>query len=278
MPHSELDERAECARDAIARASALALSYFRDLASLTVSEKAPQSLVSEADTETEQLLRSALLRAFPEDGWVGEETGNRNETDSRGVWVVDPIDGTQPFLLGLPTWCVSVAYVLDGTVELGFLAKPEPGEFFEARRGHGAWLDGKQLHVAAASSVKDGITGIGCSSRDGAVIGGIVSGLLDKGGVFRQTSSGACDLSHVATGQYVGVVNQSLRSWDCLAALCLISEAGGVVTDFVRAHGIDGYGPVVAAPATVFGQLGAILEDAFMGAGLAQPNYLPARG
>lgn len=257
-----VSERQECAEDVMAGASRLAFEYFQHLDELTVSEKSPQSLVSEADREVEHYIRSRLLQEFPKDGFIGEESESTSE-QARGVWVVDPIDGTQPFLLGLPTWCVSIAYVQDRSIELGLITKPVDQHVFVGRRGQGSTLNGEPLQVSDARSISEGVTGIGCAPRDAEVLASIVSGLLRRQGVFRQTGSGACDLTYVATGQYVGVVNQSLRSWDCLAALRIIEEAGGKVSNFIHDHGINAYGPLVASAPGVFDELRAVLADAF---------------
>jgi len=260
-----LDEKLACAQEAMGEAAALALAYSQRLGSLTVEDKEVQSLVSEADRDVENLIKGSLLARFPKDGFVGEEHGNKEpEGEGAGTWVVDPIDGTQPFLLGLPTWCVSIAYVEAGRIELGLITKPGDGDVFVGRRGAGSTLNGKILEVSQAHSLADGVTGIGCS-HDPEVMAGIVRGILTVGGVFRQTGSGACDLTYVATGQYIGVVNHSLRSWDCLAALRIIEEAGGRVTDFVADNGIASYGPLIASAPGVFSDLRGILSQALEG-------------
>ena len=97
-------------------------------------------MVSEADTEVEDLIRARLREAFPADGFLGEETGSLEVDGSAGTWVVDPIDGTQPFVSGLRSWCVSIAYVRDGRVELGFVNSPAADELFVGRRGGEATL------------------------------------------------------------------------------------------------------------------------------------------
>ena len=84
-----------------------ALQWFRKLDSLKTEKKGPQDLVSKADREVEKMIRERLQTLFPEDGFLGEESGTRN-LDAEGVWVVDPIDGTSCFLNGLSSWCVSI--------------------------------------------------------------------------------------------------------------------------------------------------------------------------
>ena len=87
-------------------------------------------MMSEADLDTETLIRTRLLDRFPEDGFLGEETGRGDIGRGGGIWVVDPIDGTQPFISGMTSWCVSIAFVLDGRVEMGFVSSPARDELF----------------------------------------------------------------------------------------------------------------------------------------------------
>lgn len=256
----DLARRFAQAQVTMREAAGVALAYHRDLASLTIRHKGPQDLVSEADRETERVIKRSLLEAFPEDGFVGEETGADSVLPGRGVWVVDPIDGTQPFLLGFPTWCVSIAYVRDGEVLLGLITNPATGDEYAALRGHGTTWNGRPARVRDATSLSEGVTGVGCSLRttpDDLSL--IMHRLLSAGGIFRRTGSGALDLAYVAVGQQLGMIEMHINSWDCAAALCLISEAGGVSTDFLRSYGITGGGPLVVGSPGVFDQLLALL-------------------
>ena len=90
-------------------AGRIARAYFRDRGRLAVERKGPQDVVSVADREVESTIRTALARLFPEDAFLGEEGGRAGPAHARFLWVVDPIDGTQPFLAGIPAWCVSIA-------------------------------------------------------------------------------------------------------------------------------------------------------------------------
>ncbi|MEY2989638.1 MAG: Inositol-monophosphatase, partial [Actinomycetota bacterium] len=140
MPDSTraIDERFEVALSAARSAGRLALDYFARATSLNVEHKGTQDLVSEADRETEHLITRELLSAFPGDAFVGEEHGLTSGHAGAGTWVVDPIDGTQPFLLGLPTWCISIAYADTDGVQVGVVYNPVTGETYAARSGAGA--------------------------------------------------------------------------------------------------------------------------------------------
>lgn len=258
MDAAAIDERFAMARLLIAQAAALAVEYHRGLSDLTIQKKGPQDLVSEADQAVEDLIRTAVADAFPEDGFVGEETGVA--LVDGGVWVVDPIDGTQDFLLNLPTWCVSIAFVVDDQIAFGLLTNPVTGDRYAARTGAGATWNDSPIHAADATSLADGITSVGYSHRvRPADLASMMEGLTSQGGVIRSIGSGALMIVWVGTGQCIGYVEAYINSWDCLAAICIVQEAGGRVNDFLGANGPAGNGPIVAGAPGVYSQLAALL-------------------
>src|SRR3546814_18353286 len=125
-----------------------------------------------AEKKVEELSRGKLEARFPEEGFVGEETGgSRGGAAGQAVWVVDPIDGTACFLGGMPTWCVSIALVMNGEIEIGVIHDPNVDEPYAARRGGGTFLNGKRQPVPPGRSVKDGLLGPGFSRSADARVG-----------------------------------------------------------------------------------------------------------
>src|ERR1700759_4963473 len=112
-------QRYSFAHGLIKEAGLLALGYFNELGSLTVKSKGLQDVVSEADLQTELLIKRRIEERYPDDPFLGEEPGPSGIGAKRGIWVVDPIDGTQPFLSGNSSWCVSIAFVHDGELQFG---------------------------------------------------------------------------------------------------------------------------------------------------------------
>ena len=139
-----LAERYEAAREVVLRAGALAAEYAGRLAELDVRWKGAQDVVTEADPEVELLIKRGLAE-FGADGFLGEETGAEGIADAEGVWVVDPIDGTQPFVSGMHNWCVSIGYVHGGEPAFGFVHSPPLGELFEGGRGRPGLLNGRPV-------------------------------------------------------------------------------------------------------------------------------------
>ena len=258
MNPADINERFVVAQHVIGQAADVALGYYRDLTQLTVEHKGPQDVVSEADRAVEALIKTALLAAFPEDGFVGEET--ENVLSDNGIWIVDPIDGTQDFLLGLPTWCVSIAFAADGQLAFGLVTSPATGDIYAARAGGGATWNNQPIRPSSATSLADGVTAVGFSQRvspnENAII---LQRLTSAGGVIRSVGSGALMIVWVATGQCIGYIEMVINAWDCLAAVCVVNEAGGRTTDFLAENGPTGSGPIVAGAPAVFDQLAALL-------------------
>lgn len=260
LDDAAIDIRREAAREVVAEAAAIALRYWHDLGSLTVTSKGVQDVVSEADVRVEERIRAGLSAAFPTDAFLGEETGADGIDRAEATWVVDPIDGTQPFLLGLPTWGVSVALVTGGEIALGFLACPAAGETYEARLGAGATLNDAPIRVRAATSLEDGLTTLGYSRRTSPQdASAMLLALLESGGMFHRTGSGAVGLAYVAAGRTIGYVEEHINSWDCLAAILLVTEAGGRASDYLGRNGLLGGGPLVAGSPGVYDALLALM-------------------
>jgi myo-inositol-1(or 4)-monophosphatase len=253
MGSSATDERFKFASGLIQEAGNLALDYFRCLDTLHVKSKGPQDMASEADLQTELLIRDRLKEKFPEDAFLGEETGRTEFASGQGIWVVDPIDGTQPFISGLTGWCVSIAFMLNGTLEIGLVGSPARGELFAGHRGAGATLNGKPIRVSAATRLTDGVVGVGYSPRvkpDEFLP--VFSRLLGQGAMFYRDGSGALALCYVACGRLIGYVEQHINSWDCLGALTIIQAAGGTINDFLSNDGLWKGNRLIAGPPALY--------------------------
>lgn len=256
MSASDDELRFQRARDTILEAGRLAMSYRTSPATeeaglaerLGVTEKLNgQDVVSIADRAVEDLIRGQLLAAFPQDGFMGEESAP-DEGASGHVWVVDPIDGTSCYVHGLDDWCVSIALNRDGRTVLGLIYSPVRQELFTARLGGGAFLNDRPIHVDAQAALENCLFGLGASLRvTPETVTDFTGGLLRGGGMFYRNGSGALMLAYVAAGRLGGYYEPHINAWDCLAGLCLIREAGGWTQDFPGAgNGLRDGGPVLA--------------------------------
>jgi len=197
-----------------------------------VTIKADHSPVTSADLEIDRLLHAVLRKAFPEDGWLSEESPeSASRLQAKRVWVVDPIDGTKYFIDRVPEFGISVALVEGGEVQVGAVFNPATDELFTAARGRGAWLNGVPIRVGTERRERFIVFGAPPAMRRGRLRP--LEALVD----LRPMGSIAYTLAQVAAGKADATVNTSLmHEWDIAAGVLLVSEAGGVVRDMRGAH------------------------------------------
>ena len=260
MTEDEIDARHAFGQALIVEAGALALDYFRRVGALTVSAKGPQDVVSEADVEVERMIRGRIAAAFPGDAFLGEESGRTDFVPGQGIWVVDPIDGTQPFVSGMPGWCVSIAFAAGGRVEFGFVYSPAQDELFGGGRDRPATLNGTPVRLHPGERLSDGIVAVGYSPRIGPRdILPVFERLLTAGGTYFRNGSGALSVCYVACGRLLGYVEPHINSWDCLGGVAAVLAAGGRTNDYLAGDALLAGNRLVAGPPAVFDALAAVL-------------------
>jgi len=209
------------------------LGYFRQLEPGMIAEKTKNDFVSDADRAAEAAIRAVLADHFPEYGFLGEEGGGHGSTRTR--WIVDPLDGTLNFVQGFPHWCVSVAlWDTEGPV-VGCILDPLRGDCFLAVRGQGATWNGKPMRVSLQSGLDGAFLATGFAFQLGErwpAFNAALGRVFPRAKGIRRAGSAALDLSHVACGIYDGYFELGLKIWDLAAGALLVTEAGGVLTDW----------------------------------------------
>jgi len=191
--------------------------------------------VTEADTEAEVAILKILKKKFPDYGIVAEESGKHNGT-SEFQWLVDPLDGTNNYSVGLPFFCVSIALAKGNEPVLGVVFDPLRKELFLGEKGKGATRNGKKITVSPRRKLQEFV----CVSP-------LRSGLKEQESwrvkqdrfakVYRAVRSvrmiGASELelAYLACGKFDAFINYSISSWDAAAGTVLVREAGGKATD-----------------------------------------------
>ncbi|MEO9655530.1 inositol monophosphatase family protein [Marinomonas sp.] len=225
---------------------------------LSITTKGRQDFVSQADLAVEKTLKQTILALYPNDAFLGEEGGfspAEEPEKTHGIWVIDPIDGTSNYLQNMDYWCVSVAYVVQGEIQLGLIYAPDRNEFFFTRKGEGSFLNGEKLSMSEPE-VGQVIIGLGRSNRRPLSDYLNVLTHLDEQDVeYRRFGAGALMLAHVACGQVHGYFEAHLNSWDALAGLLLIEQAGGKVPDFLANDGLLKGNSMWAASPKLWAQL-----------------------
>lgn len=216
------------ARIAAVRAGTLQLEYSGNIAG--VERKDDDSPVTEVDKECEALIRQTLSEAFPDDGFLGEETG-RQQGGSGRTWIVDPLDGTRPYIRGIPTYSALIALEEAGTPVVGVLHLPAMGETYWACRGQGAFLNGQPIRVSATSELSRAmVSSLGFVQKAGGHEAACLMNFMaacDYAYGFMDVYSYGC----VAAGRLDVCVNLLDKAWDCAAAACVVKEAGGRYSD-----------------------------------------------
>ncbi len=261
---SDMNQRLVFTEKLAKEAGKLALGYFSKLNTLTIVSKGVQDMASEADVNTENLIRAAIESQYPEDDFFGEESSDTYVAkEGQGIWVVDPIDGTQPFVNGIPSWCISISYIQQDEIVIGVIYDPCADEVFSAQVGQGAKLNGKPMKVSDVKGVANGLVSIGYSNRvEPEDTLGPLERLIKAQGMFHRSGSGALSLAYVAAGRLIGYFEPHMNIWDCAAGCLLVQEAGGKANNILAGDNYLIHGnPVIAAADGVYDDLVAIINN-----------------
>lgn len=245
MTPQEILRRFLAAQEVALEAGHLARRYFVRQEPMEIEKKNRQDWTTTADREVEKLIFDGVRNIFPEDGFFGEEGGGSNH---HALWVVDPIDGTTNFLRGFPEWCISIAFVLDGTLEFGVVHNPVLDDHYAARRGEGAVRNGASIQVSNCSDLREALVALGFSYRTNIEPhAALVQRLLSAECEYRRMGSGALAMAYVADGRLDGYAELHINSWDVLGGLALVREAGGWTSDFLSGDWLTAGNPILAA-------------------------------
>lgn len=200
---------------------------------LRISEKGPSDFVSSADLRSQETLRDALSRAFPDHALVMEEGDAAADVAAAKRIIVDPLDGTMNFLRGIPHFAISIAVEEAGVITAGLVLDVPKRELFAAEQGQGAWLGDTRLHVAPETDLANAVIATGIPHRGRADHGAYLTKLariMPEVAGIRRLGAAALDLAYVAAGRVDAFFEWGLAPWDVAAGLLLVTEAGGVVS------------------------------------------------
>ena len=234
-----------------------------DLDALHITQKQPNDFVTDVDQAAEQAIIDILLTAYPGHAILAEESGReRGSKDSEYVWIIDPLDGTTNFMHGLPIYCVSIALAVRGRLEQAVIYDPCRNDLFIATKGRGAYLNNRRLRVAKRLRLQDCLISTGFPYREGDDMD---VGLRMMGDMMRCTTglrrpgAAALDLAYVAAGFTDGFFEAGLHPWDMAAGALLVTEAGGLVGNFVGQSDFLDQKECLAANPRIYGQMVTIL-------------------
>ncbi len=227
----ELTSVAQSAAQAGAR---VAMGWLNRAGDLGVEEKnGPRDLVSRADRDTEDAIVSAIRRARPDDGILGEERGTIAGT-SGVMWAVDPIDGTTNYLYRRPDWAVSVAALRhdDQSLLAAAVCEPMLERVTTAGADGGTWSGGRRVSLTNVDFLASALIELNLGREDQrAQAGAMIDALAPRSRDIRRGGSAAVALAQLATGRADAVWAPGLQPWDGAAGVLLVHEAGGMVGD-----------------------------------------------
>ncbi len=226
MHRSEL----ECAIDAAKKAGELLIEKY---GRVSPNYKQDKTIYTDADIESEKLIKDILLQEFGDYGFLGEESGH-TITDSDFTWVIDPLDGTTNYCIKNPFFNVSIGLAYRSEPVLGVVYYPVQDELFHARKNKGAYLNSDRIRVSDQSDPERAVFTY-CHASDPqtvermAIIWRRLKLMNPK---VRQIGAGALELAYVAAGRIESFMMLRMNPWDVTAGTVLVREAGGKVTDF----------------------------------------------
>ena len=199
-----------------------------------IDHKSARDVVTEADHLSEALVIAAIRARYPDDAILAEESGAHAGASDRPpnarTWVIDPLDGTVNYANGLPVFCVSIGFVVDGRPVAGVVFDPTRGESFAATADGPATLNGRPIRASTKEKLSDYVVSMALSGRS---VASRARALRRDIRITRSMGSASLGLAYVGNGRFDGFVQESgLSAWDIAAAGLIAERAGAIVTAF----------------------------------------------
>ncbi len=235
---------------------------FREVENLQASMKGTADFSERAASAADGVVRSVLMDARPNYGWLGRGKEKAGKDPTRR-WIVDPLNGYSNFLHGLPHWAVSIALEHKGEIVAAVVFGSPQQEVFATELGAGAFVNENRLRVSARKATSDAVfaAGVrdGLESRKLSAMLADISRLAPACAGIRQSGAPALDLAYVAAGRYEGYWGRGLGAADVAAGILLLRHSGGMIEALSRG-GDPLAGGVVAANEPIFDRFAEIIR------------------
>ena len=245
----------------LARAAAVVI---RSASVDSVSYKDDASPVTDVDAAAEAVMLEMLADARPDDAAVAEESGLAGSSSRR--WFIDPLDGTVNFINGIPQVSVSVGLWENDNPLAAAIVDVYRGEEFTAAAGRGAFLDGRPIAASQRTDLHPAViaTGFPYDHRDDPDrYADALRSVLAKVQGLRRLGSAALDLAWTAAGRFDGYYETGIAPWDIAAGLLLVTEAGGLATDFEGVAATPASKAIVCAGPGLHAELRQLVSQSF---------------
>ena len=201
------------------KASKILIRDFGELENLQVSKKGPKDFVTNSDKKVEKIILQELEKSKKNFSFLSEENGKIENKDKKNIWIIDPIDGTNNFLHGIPHFSISIGLKSNDEIIAGVIFDPVKNELFYAEKNNGAYFNNHRIKVSKKKKIENCLFATGGKEE-------IKSNLNT-----RKSGSAALDMAYVAAGRYDGYFQDHLHLWDIAAGIILVKEAGGKIND-----------------------------------------------
>ncbi len=232
---------------------------------LKITKKGVRDLVTEADKEAEELLIKEIRAKYPDHGIIAEESHIESKCNSEKlneapfIWIIDPLDGTTNYIMGLPHYAVSIGVFenknisssknfdyMEGELILGVVYAPALKEMYFAEKNKGAFLNGKKIKTSDTSKLIDSIIATGFPYKDKNVNLPYFSAIINKCRGIRRFGAASLDLCYVAKGCFDAYWELGLKPWDIAGGALIAKEAGAKVSD-INGKQLDLFGADILA-------------------------------
>jgi myo-inositol-1(or 4)-monophosphatase len=232
-----------------------------NLERLQIDRKQHNDFVTEVDKAAEEAIIETLSEAYPNHGFLAEESGELlNNSDH--IWIIDPLDGTTNFIHGFPQYAISIALSVNGVLQQAVIYDPNRDELFSASKGAGAYVDRRRLRVASQIKLENALIGTGFPYRQDQDVDQylkIFAEMTRQCAGLRRPGAASLDLAYVAAGRYDGFFESELKPWDMAAGALIITEAGGLVGNYRGEEGFLESGEIMAGNPRIFAQMAQVL-------------------
>jgi myo-inositol-1(or 4)-monophosphatase len=228
-----------------------------------VEIKSFNQLVSYVDKSAEELLVKGLQQILPEAGFITEEQTIATE-QKEWMWIIDPLDGTTNFIHDLPVYSVSIGLLHQNKIKVGVVYEVNHDELFYAWQGGGAWLNGRAIHVKTNTELGKSLLATGFPYYDFKAMEQYLNTLkyfMKSTQGMRRMGSAAVDLAYTACGRFDGFFEYGLSPWDIAGGICLIEEAGGIVTDFEGNSNCHFGKAIIGASSAIYHEFFAVVSE-----------------
>ena len=199
----------------------------------TITYKGKGNIATEVDTLSEQIILDILKNEFPDFKVLSEETNSFASVDGY-TWIVDPLDGTNNYVYGVPNFCINVALSYDDDIIMGITYDPLRNELFHSEKGKGAFLNNSKIQISHVALLKDALLAfdLGYREEEGKEMLRCADKLWGSVHCIRVMGSSALGLAYVASGRMSIYLHRCLYPWDIASGILLVTEAGGKVSDW----------------------------------------------